>query len=674
MFGRLNEMKDSKIISSEARRKVASLRDYMTVPKKLSDSSSTEDYLAAAVALRTKTAKMLTFQANAQMNIDEDGSVQTKRHHTRKRFDSYAKARINHDYNQSFEVKGGGAKFDWKAYGPGSTDGYMAVDKYLTERFNTDPADSMASGALQGRSSSGTYTTNVDGEMKTIKMSGLDPYAGMGIQPGGFTKIKSAIIKRSDMSGASLEKIAKAEQTRARSRRKVKGKAFIDLYGEWQYASLGKIMTSFVAAPLASSGRFDEVQLYFYCFNDRSSWMWTQNMSSMPISIEKFRGRLKAWRKKRGNVSINSFLAFVNKAFVSSMDNSAYGFGGYYKWDEKNLTVKVKEKVNVAEMHADREKVLLGAYDTNGSGDQNLVFKRPSMAVYVEVVPARTRGNPEGLPSGEFTTICRVHVYDRSACKYTGAQQIATMASNTNLGIIKSGLLPLVKMKDDDLGGVNSMDAANHNMRYNAMIKAAMDLHLLKKESIKFEIPPGSELAKKGVTETKPQDVFTIQGGPEAIKYFIKSNMPNISLNSATSAVIKASAASQHNSKNATIHMIRMNKESKDQKTLPGTDELGLPMRMSPMSVSLDVFGCPLINFGQQFFIDFGTNTTIDDIYGVVGISHTITPGEFKTNVKFVKMESYGKYESLLQTLNKASLKLNQAQLIAPSNDTKDAT
>jgi hypothetical protein len=43
--------------------------------------------------------------------------------------------------------------------------------------------------------------------------------------------------------------------------------------------------------------------------------------------------------------------------------------------------------------------------------------------------------------------------------------------------------------------------------------------------------------------------------------------------------------------------------------------------------------GYPLAQYGQKFYIDMGTGTTADNFYYVVGITHTISAGTFKTQL-----------------------------------------
>ena len=61
-----------------------------------------------------------------------------------------------------------------------------------------------------------------------------------------------------------------------------------------------------------------------------------------------------------------------------------------------------------------------------------------------------------------------------------------------------------------------------------------------------------------------------------------------------------------------------------------------------------------------------GTGTTIDSIYGVTGVDHTIEPGNFKTTVKLTPMNSYARYTSLVTNLENALVAIN-GQIESPS-------
>ena len=53
-----------------------------------------------------------------------------------------------------------------------------------------------------------------------------------------------------------------------------------------------------------------------------------------------------------------------------------------------------------------------------------------------------------------------------------------------------------------------------------------------------------------------------------------------------------------------------------------------------PATLDIKMFGMPLLNYSQQFFIDLGTGTTLDNIYAATVISHTLNSSGFETSFK----------------------------------------
>jgi hypothetical protein len=149
---------------------------------------------------------------------------------------------------------------------------------------------------------------------------------------------------------------------------------------------------------------------------------------------------------------------------------------------------------------------------------------------------------------------------------------------------------------------------------------------------------------------------YKIVGGPPQIKNFAKMSMPSITIGTVNSAVLTAGAQSMNDSKDATIHMLRSQKNAGSPTEAPSDEQdRGLPMRMMPFDISIDTLGCPFLAHTQQFFVDFGTNTSIDNIYAVCGVEHKLEPGSFTTSTKLIPVaDAYGGYESLISTLDKA--------------------
>jgi len=116
--------------------------------------------------------------------------------------------------------------------------------------------------------------------------------------------------------------------------------------------------------------------------------------------------------------------------------------------------------------------------------------------------------------------------------------------------------------------------------------------------------------------------------------------------------VISADLASMNNSKLATVNMQRGGLGGGT--TAQGSRDSGLPLQTAPTSLSLTTLGCPVISYGQYFFVDFGTGTTVDNQYVVSGISHTISQGKFETKLKCTQVDAFGKYISTFQSIEKS--------------------
>lgn len=60
------------------------------------------------------------------------------------------------------------------------------------------------------------------------------------------------------------------------------------------------------------------------------------------------------------------------------------------------------------------------------------------------------------------------------------------------------------------------------------------------------------------------------------------------------------------------------------------------PINVLPAGANMTTIGCPLFRYGQVFFIDGNTGTTLDNVYRLVGINHTFEQGKFGTSLQFV--------------------------------------
>jgi hypothetical protein len=400
-----------------------------------------------------------------------------------------------------------------------------------------------------------------------------------------------------------------------------------------EWCSFGKLCALFVASPIAQTHRFNEVQLIYYTFNDKSSFMFNQNVANFPIKMTGNTGYTKlfdSWMEEKVQVSVSSWLQFMNRYFLSSMAAHAYGFQASFSRNEEGVA-SVIEGVNFANQ---RGAVLSNAYGSNSE----LEFKLPRIRMVPECVPHVRAESSEAAAPNETGTILRIHFFDDNASKYAGLYSLLASARTSGLRAIMT--------KAGEAGG--GEDDSNW-----AEIQSHID----------------AQAAAVGIKVDASNGYAQIVGGAPAIKHFIKSQMPSITYGSQNCSMKDLKIQSMHNSADTTIHMIRAQREQSDPSS-PGEQDRGLPIRIMPVQGSATSMGCPMLNFGQQFFIDLGTGTSADDIYAVSGLEHDIQSGKFETKMKLIPLGAMGTYTGMASALDRAIAELNSAGGTAPTEGT----
>ena len=397
------------------------------------------------------------------------------------------------------------------------------------------------------------------------------------------------------------------------------------------WCSFGRLAALFIGAPIMESKKFDEVQMIFYTFNDKASYMWDQNIACFPVDLDGNTGFPKLfeeWQAEKIQVSIGSFMGFMNRYYLSNMAAKAYGFNTLFSRDEDGKAVIAADQ-DVTQLQSEKDKVLSLAYGP----DSVTSFKLPRIRMVPECVPHQKAGEAAD-EFGEKDTILRLHFFDDSACKYSSLHDILASTRESSMGSLKTAANSVTNAE----GSTDS----NWDEISSAMIGNA----------------PAALLDKMPGSETH----YYVKGGAPALKYYIKNNMPSITFGSQNCSMTQINMASMHNSGDTTIHMLRAQRAGNSDQGTPGAQDRGLPIRLMPMQAGGTSMGCPILNHGQQFFIDMGTGTTADNIYAICGLDHDISPGSFMTKFKLIPIDAYGKYESMLTSVDSAMAAIDAAE------------
>jgi len=244
----------------------------------------------------------------------------------------------------------------------------------------------------------------------------------------------------------------------------------------------------------------------------------------------------------------------------------------------------------------------------------------------------------------ERKPILRLHIYDRAATPYSQEAELLNQLRNTNL--INKQVIE------------ENASLAN----YIAVRKASASEDNKQPQSpttIPLVTPVGIKLRQKGDGSSGFEAIVTRAGIPmRVIKEFLHQTMPTLEFGRNNSMIMNASVSTLQNGI-STIMIQRSSKGHGSPSEPYGIGSEALPLKVIPSKVEMDIIGCPLFSFAQQFFIDFGTQTTLDNIYAIIGINHEFTPGSFKTHLTFTPLDGYGKYESFTQKVNEALRVLN---------------
>lgn len=413
--------------------------------------------------------------------------------------------------------------------------------------------------------------------------------------------------------------------------------------------SLATLLLHFIGEPLANTHKFDDVQLIFYPFNASAGFAANLNVGNFEVDLSYFAQEFARVRLgnvgRSANMNLREFMGFIGQTIVDDPAARSYGL-----WDEQgafyrdvfdgNGATRSTEAIDEVPRLQQRMETRLRGITPDGS------FRMPQIEFYIECLPEKLAVT-DGVTSETTNakSILRVHIYDRHAGAYESLGSILASSRDGQLEAV--GRIP---------GGQsgNTSVSANSAADQAAFIRSAERFGLIE------EVP-----------NTDPK-MYRIVGGPRKLKEFLYRTMPYMIYGAGGTMIKIANVNSQQNPELATINMLRSFRRSELQPNgeLPG----GLPMRIIPTELSMETFGCPLLVYTQQFFVDFQTGTSVDNIYGVTGLTHRITEGEFTTSIRFAPFDAYGRYDSFMNRVFNARQILQDIEQHSSTEETEAST
>lgn len=399
----------------------------------------------------------------------------------------------------------------------------------------------------------------------------------------------------------------------------------------------------------------NEVQFVFHTFNDFAGRAGGANIAEFPVDFEYFKDIFQKLARSRRdpNYTLEEFTRIISDNIINNPRSVAYGMRSLYTVsndkDSTNSLPRIELDKNVkGEAVANQMTRILGK--------KGGTFKFPVLECYIETLPRRLLKDDDQLPENDPSyNIMRIHFYDKSTTPYEPVFDLLAAARGEQVNIKIDESKPSLERPSDDPKLYNHT-ALVAFADYVSKIRSA------KSQEEKKSVPIPEELKPNGDKKPfKSGPNIVIPSGVDVLRNFLRETVPTITYGSNLSAVKHADISTLQDAQQQAIFMKRSGATNPTQPN--GSDVGGLPVTVMPTTVNLDLFGCPLIALMQQFFVDMNTGTTVDNVYVVTGLSHTISPGKFDTKVKMTAGEAYGKFKPLKEALDQVSnlLKLDSS-------------
>lgn len=403
------------------------------------------------------------------------------------------------------------------------------------------------------------------------------------------------------------------------------------------YASFAKMFSIFIGNALMTIPGVDEIQTIFYQFNSKAGKAAGTNIAEFPINIDQFNDAYTAEIEQRSSdaFTIEEFLQLMIRTQIDDIRSIAYGYSEQFENYNKRTQGKGKS----------------GKYESSVDDLANVIgpFQKPQIEVFVEtafavagdtsldLLSAMNSVMADGSVSAnssaranQFKRVLRVHIYDRTLNPYESATKILSNGKGSFIAATQDWVSQQML---DDPGLWNG-------------IKVSADKTL--GDFIKQTEGQGSggSYSKTGVLAVDGKANLSNR----KIKEFVARSIPSIIYGTNASTIISANLATKQDPLLTAAQLTGLNKNKVNVMEPNGSGIKGLPLRVIPAQLSLTTLGCPLINYCQFFFVDFNTGTSLDNVYGVTGLVHTIVPGKFESNISFGFYDAYGKFETAAST------------------------
>lgn len=450
---------------------------------------------------------------------------------------------------------------------------------------------------------------------------------------------------------------------------KYKNKDSSDMPKINNWVSFGKVLTFFLSKALTTID-VSETQIVFYPFNHSAGAIYDYNIAQFPISTNELIKDVREFVKANGNVPINQFIKFLINEYLKDetfSKSECFGLVG-------------------AKKSADRLKRLNKIYGREGAISSPRL-SRPSIRIETSMHMARdTFSEKQNEKSGTNSTgkILRIEIFD---AQMTANPFLAELEDLKGIGAIQK-LVRSSKTEDQNMGVTNQY-RPNHQKLFNSQMQvfekklvSASDttidkLHKNINDGIKEK---NKERKKKNkLKEVSKSDikklfdeyvVLDIGNAPgrdvATLKQFLRNESKALCQGIIIHGIEGTSISDMtvQTSEDSDLSNILLEDTRTEEQKAAQSDKgiERVPFIAKPTEIDVTCLGNPFLSNGQEYYVDLGTDTTLDSMYTLTELTHDIEPGKFESKFKLTPIAGGAVYvdaENQLQAMI-ASMLVNE--------------
>jgi len=397
-----------------------------------------------------------------------------------------------------------------------------------------------------------------------------------------------------------------------------------------KYVSFGKLVLALIAHPIAASQDYDEVQVFFHPFNHAAGAFWGHNIAKFPVKLSLLEDKLKDKYRRSRRINIGDLFDEMAEILESS-SAAPYGVCRAVESEEADAA---EAQEGADDSDADDIQIPDAALDSFlFNRIRNLgcpvagEFIEPSIAYIIDVltVKAAGAGSDQSIPTPS-AKVMRLHVVDTRQTPHLAQNILLRSLDDARVSLNQSPVAEATYIDSQHLprASQNVRSALGSRATFHADNNAGIDV-------VRSSISPSA--ARKWVTDSVP-----------SFKYGINtSGIISLDVRGSTSGPIADAIIME-----AILNEQRRRDSDSPEEQNQGSDtSIAADLQLVPATITLNTIGCPLLAFGQQYFLSMGTGTTLEQVYGITRLVHNIRAGEFKSSATLYPINSGIRKDSL---------------------------